>query len=81
MEMTDDTEFTAQAAKLAEEMGDICDTHEKGDILNAMSMVLADVIQDLEMEHAIPLLLEVLQDAVLMAYDVDTDVIPMSKMQ
>lgn len=79
--MTDDTEFTIEAAKLAQEIGDICDTYQKGAIFEAMSMVLADVIQDLEMEHAIPLLLEVLQDAVLMAYDVDTDVIPMSKMQ
>jgi len=79
--MTEDTEFTAQAAKLAEEMGDICDTHEKGDILNAISMLLADVVQDLELEEAVPVLLEVLQDAVVMAYDIDTDVIPMGKMQ
>lgn len=79
--MNDDTEFTAQAAKLAEDMGDICDTHEKGDILNAISMLLADLIQDLEMEEAVPVLLEVLQDAVLMAYDVDTGVIPMGKIQ
>lgn len=79
--MNDDTEFTAQAAKLAEDMGDICDTHEKGDILNAISMLLADIIQDLEMEEAVPVLLEVLQDAVLIAYDVDTGVIPMGKMQ
>ncbi len=79
--MTEDTEFTAQAAKLAEEIGDICDTHEKGDILNAISMLLADVVQDLELEEAVPVLLEVLQDAVVMAYDIDTDVIPMGKMQ
>ena len=79
--MTEDTEFTAQAAKLAEDMGDICDTHEKGDILNAISMLLADVVQDLELEEAVPVLLEVLQDAVVMAYDIDTDVIPMGKMQ
>ncbi len=79
--MTEDTEFTAQAAKLAEDMGDICDTHEKGDILNAISMLLADIIQDLEMEEAVPVLLEVLQDAVLMTYDVDTEVIPLGKMQ
>ncbi len=79
--MTEDTEFTAQAAKLAEEMGDICDTHEKGDILNAISMLLADIIHDLEMEEAVPVLLEVLQDAVLMTYDVDTEVVPLGKMQ
>lgn len=79
--MTEDTEFTAQAAKLAEDMGDICDTHEKGDILNAISMLLADLIQDLEMEEAVPVLLEVLQDAVLMTYDVDTEVVPLGKMQ
>ena len=79
--MTEDTEFTAQAAKLAEEIGDICDTHEKGDILNAISMLLADIIQDLEMEEAVPVLLEVLQDAVVMAYDVDTSVVPVGKMQ
>ncbi len=79
--MTEDTEFTAQAAKLAEDMGDICDTHEKGDILNAISMLLADIIHDLEMEEAVPVLLEVLQDAVLMTYDVDTEVIPLGKMQ
>jgi hypothetical protein len=79
--MTEDTEFTAQAAKLAEEMGDICDTHEKGDILNAISMLLADVVQDLELEEAVPVLLEVLQDAVVMAYDVDTSVVPVGKMQ
>lgn len=79
--MTEDAEFTAQAAKLAEEMGDICDTHEKGDILNAISMLLADIIHDLEMEEAVPVLLEVLQDAVLMTYDVDTEVVPLGKMQ
>jgi hypothetical protein len=79
--MTEDTEFTAQAAKLADEIGDICDTHEKGDILNAISMLLADIIQDLEMEEAVPVLLEVLQDAVVMAYDVDTSVVPVGKMQ
>lgn len=80
--MTDDTtQFTLDAAELAEKIGDICDTYQKGAILEAISMVLADVVQDLELEDAIPFLLEVLQDAVVMAYDVDTDVIPMSKMQ
>ncbi len=44
-------------------------------------MLLADIIQDLEMEEAVPVLLEVLQDAVLMTYDVDTEVVPLGKMQ
>lgn len=82
--MTDNegyTEFTTEAIKLAQDIGDLCDTYQKGAILEAMSIILADVIGDLEMEHAIPMLLEVLQDAILMAYDIDTSVVSAGKMQ
>ena len=75
------TEFTLDAAELAQKIGDICDTYQKGAILEAVAMVLADVVQDLEVDHAIPMLLEVLQDAISMAYDIDAAVIPMGKMQ
>jgi len=84
MEMNDEdnhTEFTKEALELAQEIGEACDTHTTGAILEAISIVLSDVIEDLELEEAIPILLEVLQDTVLMTYDIDTDVVSLGKLQ
>jgi hypothetical protein len=79
--MTDDTEYTLDGLNLYNQIGDIFDKQENGAILKAVSMVLADVVSDLEMEEAVPILLEVLQDAVALAYDVETDVVSLGKMQ
>jgi len=77
----DYTEFTKEALGLAQEIGEACDTHTTGAILEAISMVLSDMIEDIPMEQAIPILLEVLQDSILMAYEIDTSVVNLGKMQ
>lgn len=77
----DKTEYTKEAFELFQEINEALDTHRTGAILEAVSMILSGVISDLEMEEAIPILLEVIQDAILIAYDVDTDVISLGKLQ
>lgn len=67
-------EFDNDAERLAMEIGTICDKEQTGAILQAISIILSDVIEELPIEAAIPLLLEVLNDSILMAYDVDTEV-------
>lgn len=78
---TNFTEFTKEALELAQELGDACHTHTTGAILEAISLLLSDMMEDIPMEQAIPILLEVVQDAVSMTYDIDTAVLNVGKMQ
>lgn len=75
------TEYTKEALALFEELNEVLDTQRTGAILEAVAMVLSGVVSDLEIEEAIPVLLEVIQNAILIAYDVDTDVIGLGKLQ
>jgi hypothetical protein len=75
------TDYSMKVAQLTQRIGEVCHGHEDNLVFEAIAINLANMVQDLEVEEAIPLLLEVMQDAVMIAFEVDTSIVPMGKMQ